>query len=92
MNRAVHVINLEIKDNHEEALIAGKAMLELCSAVSLIPARLLPILLRFGTDGPLSPLASQIENATNVDDEIDGIIQRQMQKHPHEILHTVGYY
>ena len=33
-NKPVHVVNMEIKDNHEEALIAGKAMLDLAAAVS----------------------------------------------------------
>ncbi|KAG8897747.1 RNA polymerase II subunit A C-terminal domain phosphatase [Tulasnella sp. 403] len=59
-NRSVHVINVEIKDNHEEALIAGKAILDLCTA---------------------------IENADDIDNEMEKILKVQQEKHPHALLH-----
>lgn len=33
-NKIVHVINVEIKDRHEEAFLAGKAILDLAKAAS----------------------------------------------------------
>lgn len=39
LNRPVHILNVEIQDNHEQAALAGKAMLDLCTAVRASPPR-----------------------------------------------------
>lgn len=34
LNRLVHVINVDIKDNHEEAIVGGRAILELANMLT----------------------------------------------------------
>lgn len=82
----MHIINIEIKDNHEEALIAGKAMLELCEAVRSLSTLYLQDRLL------ISRLYYQLENARDLDVEIGDILEQQENRHPHQLLHAVSYY
>ncbi|KAK3330176.1 RNA polymerase II subunit A [Apodospora peruviana] len=38
LNRPVHVINIDIKDNHEEAAVGGKAMVDLANSLNKVAA------------------------------------------------------
>lgn len=64
LNKPVHLINIEIKDNHEEASLAGKALLDLCNA---------------------------IEACKDLDGDLEQILEKQMEKHPHQLIHTGGF-
>lgn len=86
-NKPVHVINMEIKDNHEEALIAGKAILDLAAAV-----RLRFFLYSRNMRNTHSHYLPQIEGAEDIDESIDKILETQQETHPHSLLHAVAFY
>lgn len=39
LNRPVHIFNVDIKDNHEEALVGGRAIVELADALNAAAAK-----------------------------------------------------
>ncbi|KAI0347030.1 Ssu72-domain-containing protein [Trametopsis cervina] len=86
-NKPVHVINIEIKDNHEEAHIAGKAIVDLASAVNTTPVLYQTCLVLI-----LFQFYAQIEAAADIDEDIDNILEVHQEKHPHNLLHAVAYY
>lgn len=40
----------------------------------------------------MAPWLLQIDNATDLDDQLDDILANQMERHPHQLLHTVAFY
>ncbi|KAI7854263.1 RNA polymerase II subunit A C-terminal domain phosphatase SSU72 [Circinella umbellata] len=65
-NTSTHVLNVDIKDNHEDALLGGRAILQ---------------------------LAQMIEQSTDIDADIGGIIDTFAAKNPnYPLLHTVTYF
>ena len=88
LNRPVHIINVEIRDNHEEALLAGKAILDLATAVSLGGMKIFETLFQctdYGFD-------YQIQASKDIDEDIGKVLEVQQEKHPHNLLHAVAYY
>lgn len=62
----VHVINVDIKDNYEEAMVGGRMILH---------------------------LAKDIEQARDLDEEIQPILDRFNQRYPSApVLHSVSYF
>lgn len=82
-NKPVHIINIEIKDNHEEAQIAGRAMLDLAAAASFYHRHYRVYVLT---------CQLQIEAADDIDENMNTILEVQQEKHPHNLLHAVAYY
>lgn len=95
LNRPVHVINVEIRDDHQSALAAGKAILELAKAVSASTSPLFVTSQIEFKNTVIAELCSsypQIEASTTLDDDMAYIIEAHQNRFPHALLHTIHYY
>lgn len=57
-NRLVHVINVDIRDNHEDALLGGKAILDLANRLLVsndMDSKILGVLAEWQTKYPKLP-------------------------------------
>ncbi|KAL2914836.1 RNA polymerase II subunit A C-terminal domain phosphatase [Polyrhizophydium stewartii] len=64
-NKPAHIINIEIIDNHEQAAVGGKLILQ---------------------------LAQKIEQSTDLDQEIDELLEDYISQTGANVLHTVTYF
>ncbi|KAG2177848.1 hypothetical protein INT43_003095 [Umbelopsis isabellina] len=88
-SRSTHLINVDIKDNHEDALLGGRAILQLAQMVGYqnvlktAVARQCMLIFRY----------LQIEASKDIDNEIQTIIEKFAERYPaHPVLHTIAYY
>ncbi|TRY55735.1 hypothetical protein DNTS_010300 [Danionella cerebrum] len=86
----VHVINVDIQDNHEEATLGAFLICELCQCVSnCLNTLLLSAMSRF----LFSQLStSQIQHTDDMENEMDELLQEFEEKSQRSFLHTVCFY
>ncbi|KAF3932713.1 hypothetical protein ABW19_dt0204157 [Dactylella cylindrospora] len=83
LNRLVHVINVDIKDNHEEAAVGGKGILEL--------ARMLTAAAKEERDKAVDE--ARIFDRSSVDGRVPEILAEWQEKHPTlPVLWTASYF
>lgn len=87
-NTPVHVVNIEIKDNHESATIGAMHILKLAGMVRG----------RRGTEGKMLAVLMilhsphQLEEAEDLDNDIQSILEEFESKTNESILHATAFY
>nr|KAF6394951.1 SSU72-like protein, RNA polymerase II CTD phosphatase [Molossus molossus] len=83
----VHVINVDIQDNHEEATLGAFLICELCQCVHSFCSAWRP-----GPTPLKRFLCPQIQHTEDMENEIDELLQEFEEKSGRTFLHTVCFY
>lgn len=90
--KTVLVINLEVKDNHEEAAVGGRQALQLCQEVllSIVPGKiLLEWILKMLT---VETSYMQLEATENWEEVVDDIISNFERQNNRKLVYSISYY
>lgn len=95
--KTVLIVNLEVKDNHEEAAIGARLTLDLCQDVCFIH-----VIVSSHCTYTTSPLLSdflwytyfcvQIEAVESWEESIDDIVSTFEKQHRRKLLYSVSFY
>lgn len=96
----VHVINVDIQDNHEEATLGAFLICELCQCVSVSHQYFLSNVVHWrwrqaaliAVWRVLPLLTLQIEHTEDMENEIEELLQEFEEKSKRPFLHTVCFY
>lgn len=88
--KPVLVINLEVKDNHEEAAIGGRLALQLCQEVHLFAIRKLKTVVLAAYYVRCNDM--QIEAAENWEECIDDLIINFERQNHRKLVYSISFY
>lgn len=95
----VHVINVDIQDNHEEATLGAFLICELCQCVSVSHQHVVNAALPTHSSSKTSSflnalpfLTLQIQHTEDMENEIEELLQEFEEKSNRPFLHTVCFY
>lgn len=91
-NQPVHLINIDIQDNHEEATVGSFLICELVTVVSHIFHVLYVFDLLFRAHVNVHISVFQLANSEDLDNDIDELLHEFESKFSRTILHTVLFY
>ena len=87
LNRPVHIINIDIRDNHEEALVGGKAILDLANSLNACAKEELEKSGEAGWDNGMG------EGRQSFDQRVPEILADWQERWPHlPALWTLGWF
>lgn len=91
--KSVLIINLEVKDNHEEAATGARLTLDLCQEVYILLC-FTTIFVCYETCGSVRVLLFyvQIEAVESWEDSIDDIVAAFEKQHRRKLLYSVSFY